>query len=150
MRILAAVAAALLALGGTIAAHDVPDDITLQAFLKPERDRVSLLVRVPLAAMRDVDVPTRASGYVDLQRVEPALRHAATVWLAQAIRLTEDGRTLGPGTVAAVLLHGRKPSELWVRSMHTSSTRAPAAPGASPSTPTSAGWGSASRPCCVW
>ena len=104
MRILAALAAALLALGGSTAAHDVPDDITVQAFLKPENDRVSLLVRVPLAAIRDVDVPTRGAGYVDLERVEPALRHAATVWLAQAIRLTEDGRNLGPVTVATVRL----------------------------------------------
>ena len=41
MRILAALAAALLALGGAPAAHDVPDDITVQAFLKPGADRVT-------------------------------------------------------------------------------------------------------------
>ena len=104
MRILAAVAAALLLLGGATAAHDVPDDITLQTFLQPESDRVVLLVRVPLAAMRDVDVPTRGPGYVDVERVEPALRHAATVWLTQAIHLFEDGRALGPGTLTAVRL----------------------------------------------
>lgn len=103
-RVLAAVAAVLFVLGGTTAAHDVPDDITVQAFLRPDAGRVSLLVRVPLAAMRDVDVPTRGAGYVDLARVDPALRHAATVWLVQNIDILEDGRSLGPGELSAVRL----------------------------------------------
>jgi hypothetical protein len=102
VRLLAAVAAVLFVLGGATSAHDVPDDITLQAFLRPSGDRVSLLVRVPLAAMRDVDVPARNGGFVELDRVEPALRHAATVWLTQAIEIVQDGRPLGPGELAAV------------------------------------------------
>ena len=102
MRILAAVAAVLLALSGTPSAHDVPDDITVQAFLRPEGERLRLLVRVPLKAMRDVDVPTRGQGYLDLNRVEPALRHAATLWLTQAVEIFEDGRAVGAGRVAAV------------------------------------------------
>ncbi len=104
MRALAALAVALFVFGGTTAAHDVPDDITVQLFLRPEAGRVSLLLRVPLSAMRDVDVPTRGAGYVDLARVEPALRHAATVWLLQAIDLLEDGRSLGPGVISSVRL----------------------------------------------
>jgi hypothetical protein len=104
MHVLAAVAAVFFLLGGILAAHDVPDDITVQAYLQPGRDQVSLLVRVPLAAMRDVDVPTRAGGNVDLARVEPSLRHAATVWLTQAIHLFEDGRPLGEGQLSAVRL----------------------------------------------
>jgi hypothetical protein len=102
LRTLAAMAAVLLALSGTLSAHDVPDDIMVQAFLRPEGGRLRLLVRVPLEAMRDVDVPTRGQGYLDLDRVEPALRHAATVWLAQAVELFEDGRPVGAGRVAAV------------------------------------------------
>jgi len=102
LRTLAALAAVLLVLSGTVSAHDVPDDITVQAFLRPESGRLRLLVRVPLTAMRDVDVPTRGPGYLDLERVEPALRHAATLWLAQAIELFEDGRPVGTARVAAV------------------------------------------------
>jgi hypothetical protein len=104
VRIFAAVAAALVVLGGSMSAHDVPDEITVQAFLQPDGGRVQLLVRVPLAAIRDVDVPLRRQGYVDLERVEPALRHAATVWLTQAIALYEDGRPLGPAQLSAVRL----------------------------------------------
>jgi hypothetical protein len=102
VRLLAAMAALLFVLGGAMSAHDVPDDITVQAFLRPSGDRVSLLVRVPLAAMRDVDVPARNGGFVALDRVEPALRHAATVWLTQAIEIVQDGRPLRRGELAAV------------------------------------------------
>jgi len=40
--------------------------VTIQAFLKPEGQRLRLLVRVPMKAMRDVDFPKRGAGYVDL------------------------------------------------------------------------------------
>ena len=38
-------------------AHDIPNDVRVQMFVKPAGDRLQLLVRVPLAAMREVDVP---------------------------------------------------------------------------------------------
>jgi hypothetical protein len=104
MRIPAAVAALAVALTSAVSAHDVPDDVTVQAFLRPGDGRVSLAVRVPLVAMRDVDVRPRPDGYVDLARVEPALRHAATVWLIQGIELFQDGEALPPGTLAGVRL----------------------------------------------
>ena len=104
MRILAAVAAVAVVFTSTVSAHDVPDDVTVQAFLRSGDGRLSLAVRVPLAAMRDVDVPPRAGGYVDLARVEPTLRHAATVWLVQNIEIFQDGQPLPPGTLAGVRL----------------------------------------------
>jgi hypothetical protein len=91
-------------LAGTVSAHDVPDDVTVQAFLHPDGTRLSMVVRVPLAAMRDVDVPTRPGGWVDLARVEPALRHAATVWLVQGIEIVQDGQPLPAGTLTGVRL----------------------------------------------
>jgi hypothetical protein len=100
----AAVAALAVVLTSAVSAHDVPDDVTVQAFLKPDGGRAVLAVRVPLTAMRDVDVPVRAGGFVDLARVEPALRHAATVWLVQAIELQQDGEPLAQGTLTHVRL----------------------------------------------
>jgi len=93
VRNLAAVAAAAVVLSSSVFAHDVPDDVVVQAFLHPSGARLSLVVRVPLTAMRDVDVPARAGGFVDLTRVEPALRHAATIWLVQGIEVQQDGST---------------------------------------------------------
>jgi hypothetical protein len=102
VKLFAAVAAAILTVSTVTSAHDVPDDVLLQAFLRPEAGRVRLLVRVPLAAMRDVDVPTRERGELDLSRVDGALRHAATIWLLQGITLLADGAPTGPGALIAV------------------------------------------------
>src|SRR5437868_11057406 len=49
-------------------AHDIPNDVTVQAFVKPAGQRLQLLVRVPMSAMRDVVFPTTGPGYLDLER----------------------------------------------------------------------------------
>jgi hypothetical protein len=94
-------AALALALPSLAAAHDVPADVTVQAFLKPEGTRLHLLVRAPLAALRDIDYPTRGPGYLDLARVEPSLRQAASVWIADEIELYEDDVRLAPPRIVA-------------------------------------------------
>ena len=40
------------------AAHDVPNDVRIQVFLKPEGQVLRLLVRAPLASMNDIPWPT--------------------------------------------------------------------------------------------
>jgi hypothetical protein len=80
-------------------AHDIPADVTVQAFLKPEGQRLRLLVRVPLEALRDLSVPTRpgnvgAGPLVDLARLQPLLAGAATVWVGQNIDLYENDTPL--------------------------------------------------------
>lgn len=97
---LAAAFAVALACGAV--AHDLPDDVKVQAFVKPAGDKLRLLVRVPLAAMREVDVPLRGPGYLDLGRADAALRNAATLWLANNIELREgDKRLADPRLVDA-------------------------------------------------
>jgi len=77
-------------------AHEIPNDVTVQAFLKPQGQRAQLLVRVPLLAMRDMDYPTpsRGSGLVDLSKADATLRDAATLWIADDIELYEEGNRL--------------------------------------------------------
>ncbi|HEU0107547.1 MAG TPA: HupE/UreJ family protein [Vicinamibacteria bacterium] len=94
-------AALALALPSLAAAHDVPADVTVQAFLKPEGSRLHLLVRAPLAALRDIDYPTRGPGYLDLARVEPSLRQAARVWIADEIEIYEGDVRLSPPRIVA-------------------------------------------------
>src|SRR5690349_12546140 len=77
------IALALLLSPATAFAHDIPASVVVQAFVRPSGDRLRLLVRVPMAAMRDVDFPLRADGLLDLPRVEPSLKNAATLWLAR-------------------------------------------------------------------
>lgn len=93
---------ALLALPVGSSAHEIPADVALQAFLKPEGTRLRLLVRAPLSAMRDVDFPLRGPGYLDLPRADTALRHAAMLWIGHAVALYEDGVRLPAPTLAAV------------------------------------------------
>jgi hypothetical protein len=59
-------------------AHDIPNDGMVLAFVKPSGERLNVLVRVPLNAMRDTEFPERGPGYLDLDRLEPSLREAAT------------------------------------------------------------------------
>ena len=102
MRIITAVAIAVLTVGSTVRAHDIPNDVTVQTFLRPEGHRLRFLVRVPLQAMRDVDIPTRGPGYLDLTRADAALRHAATIWIAQNTQLFEEDSPLDAPRLAAV------------------------------------------------
>jgi len=82
-------------------AHEIPNDVTVQAFLKPSGDRAHLLVRVPLKAMRDLIFPEKASGYLDLERVAPILPDAAVLWISDFIELYEgDTRLPKPKVVA--------------------------------------------------
>lgn len=76
-------------------AHDIPNDVTVQAFVKLQGDRLHLLVRVPLQAMRDINFPERGRGYLDLNRAAPILPGAATLWISDFIELYE-GETLLP------------------------------------------------------
>jgi hypothetical protein len=92
----------LLVFAAHAAAHDIPFDVTIQAYARPEGHRLRLLVRAPLAAMRDLDYPTRGPGRLDLSRADAALRDAATLWLADNIAVFEDDARLPYPTVAAV------------------------------------------------
>ena len=88
------------------AAHDIPNDVTVQAFLKPKGQRLRLLMRVPLQAMRDMDYPkprgSRNTDLLDLTRAESSLRDASTLWLSDFLDLYENGEKLGAPRVAAV------------------------------------------------
>jgi len=75
-------------------AHDIPSDVKLLVFVKPEAQRLTLLVRVPMAALREIDVPLRPGGFIDLATAEPALREAAAVWLLDNLALYEEGQPL--------------------------------------------------------
>ena len=61
----------LLLVGTSAQAHDIPSDVTVHAFVKPSGNRLQLLVRVPLKAMRDVVFPERAGGYLDVEKLAP-------------------------------------------------------------------------------
>jgi len=99
-RIVAASLALVLVLFSRGAAHDIPNDVTVQAFVKPAGKRLRLVVRVPMRAMRDVDFPKRGPDFLDLARVDASLRDAAILWISQNVELYEgDTRIPDPRVI---------------------------------------------------
>ena len=95
---LSAFVIALVAMAAAAAnAHDIPNDITVQAFLKPEARRLRLLVRVPIDGLRDMGVPTNPQGVMDLARLDPLLGDNVMLWIGQNIDVFEsDARLPSP------------------------------------------------------
>src|SRR5579872_2065044 len=91
----------LLIASGKASAHDIPADVTIQMFVRPAGDKLSLLVRVPLQAMRDIDFPTRGPGYLDLARTDALLPDAATVWISDFTEVYENDTRLPSPRVMA-------------------------------------------------
>ena len=83
-------------------AHDIPADVHVHALVKPEGQRLRLLVRVPLGAMRDITFPTREPGYIVISRADAALRTAVETWVTGAIEMREGDARIGPPSIAAV------------------------------------------------
>jgi len=80
-------------------AHDIPRDVTVQAFAKPEGQRFRLLVRVPLKAIMDIEFPRKERDFVDMERVDQSLRDAAMIWLARKIELYEENSLVPDPTI---------------------------------------------------
>jgi hypothetical protein len=75
-------------------AHDIPNDVTIQAFVKPEGRQLHLLFRVPIDALRDIGVPVRDQGVLDLVRLEPLVGDGAMLWVGQNVDVFENDEVL--------------------------------------------------------
>ena len=93
--LLAAIAAVALVSAAWLSAHEIPRRVTVHAFVAVDQRQLSVLVRVPLAAMRDVDFPQR-DGFLDIAGSEAALHEAAALWILPDFEVFEDGRLLPP------------------------------------------------------
>jgi HupE / UreJ protein len=107
MRRLLAVVVAGLALwpmspAAIASAHDIPNDVTVQVFLKPEGRQLHVLVRAPLKAMRDVEYPMRGPDRLDVGRADTVLHDAATVWLVNNVEVRENEMPLEGSRILAV------------------------------------------------
>jgi hypothetical protein len=91
---LCAILAAMLAGIGCAAAHDIPADVKLNAFVKPAGNRLELLVRMPMAALVEAELPLRGPGYLEMPRVDDALRSAVKLYLTDNITVQENDAPL--------------------------------------------------------
>jgi hypothetical protein len=83
-------------------AHDIAGDVKVQAYLKPEAQTMRVVLRVPLKAMRDIEFPQRGSGFLDVEKANPALRDAVTMWISNAIEVYENGARVSAPSLAGV------------------------------------------------
>lgn len=79
---------------GQPAAHEIPTEVTIRTFMKPEGQRLVLLVRAPLKAMRDMRVPQREGGFLDFTQLDPVLESSAITWIPPLVTLYEDDTAL--------------------------------------------------------
>ena len=91
-----------LTLAPPCGAHEIPADVAVHAFVKPQGQRLQLLMRVPLAALPDVDYPSRWPGYLDLSRADATLRDAAYLWIADQVALFEGEALLREPRITAI------------------------------------------------
>jgi hypothetical protein len=82
----------MLVLGA--AAHEIPNDVKLNVFLKPDGNRLTLLIRAPLAAMNEAELPLRGPGYLVVSRADEALRGAVKLYLTDNITVYESDTAL--------------------------------------------------------
>jgi len=97
-----AVLAFLLATAGSrLVAHEVPNEVTVQAFVRPQGQTLTLVMRAPLKSMRDIDIPTAANGFLDFSRIDQALNDAAVLWIRDFVEVYENGQRLTTPRITA-------------------------------------------------
>src|ERR1700683_2727804 len=86
-----------------VSAHEVPDDVRLKIFLKPEGDRMLILVRIPANALIDILFPTLPqSDWLDLKQIDGFAAAGAKVWVADLLSVSEGDNALPEPQVLAV------------------------------------------------
>ncbi len=83
----------LLSIQTVVRAHDIPDEIVIQTYLRPAGTQLKVLLRVPLLALGESTLPKDGTGYLALRYIDPAIREAANQ-IANGIVLIEDGERL--------------------------------------------------------
>ena len=116
-RALAFVCVLTIALPSRPLAHEIPPSVMVLAFVKPEPGRLRLVVRVPLESIRDFELVLRGPGYLDLPSVNPELKDAGRVWVADYVEVYENDRPLERRQVTAARLS--LPSDRSFRSYDT-------------------------------
>lgn len=90
----------IVALSGTGHAHDIPDEIILHGFVKPEGDRLHVLVRIPSTMLLNLNMPKWGPGYLDLPRIGDKLEKAVQAFAREVI-FYEDSTELHPESTSA-------------------------------------------------
>jgi hypothetical protein len=95
-RLAGLVVALVLLLPSWPEAHEIPADVTVQAFVRPQNGRLQFLVRAPLGAMLDFNFPVREPGYLEIAEAQPLIEQAALQWVGEYVHFFEGAQALPP------------------------------------------------------
>jgi hypothetical protein len=71
-------------------AHDIPSRVTVYAFVKPEGNQLTVLLRVPMEALGEISFPLRGPGYLQFSEAEFALNDSARVYITESMHFYEN------------------------------------------------------------
>jgi hypothetical protein len=77
-----------------IQAHDIPSRVTVYAFVKPEGNELTVLLRVPMEALGEVSFPLRGPGFLRFSEAQFALDDAARIYITESLNFYENGEEL--------------------------------------------------------
>lgn len=84
-------------------ADEIPLRVSVQAFVKPEDDRLRVLMRVPMDALGDISFPVRGQpGYLVFSESGPPMRAAAESYVLRSIQFFEGDRLLEDREIEAL------------------------------------------------
>jgi HupE/UreJ protein len=82
----------LMGIQAVVRAHDVPEEVVIQTYLKPQGSSLEVLLRIPLLAVTDTNLPKDGIGYLALPYIDPALKDAANQISSGVVFLENDER----------------------------------------------------------
>ncbi len=74
-----------------LSAHDIPVRVTVHAFVKPEGNQLTALLRVPMEALSEISFPLRGPGYLRFSEAAVELEEAARVYITESVHFYENG-----------------------------------------------------------
>ena len=82
--------------------HDIPSRVTVNGFVKPAGETLTVILRVPMEAFVEISFPLRGPGYLRFSEAEFAINEAARVYITESISFYEDGELLAEKKIEAV------------------------------------------------
>lgn len=80
----------LLLLPVLVQAHEIPSRVTVHAFVQPEGNELTAIIRVPMEALGEISFPLRGPGYLVFSEAEFELQEAARVYITESIHFFEN------------------------------------------------------------
>ena len=82
---------AMLWIPNLVHAHDIPSRVTVYAFVKPEGNELTALLRVPMEAFGEVSFPLRGPGFLQFSEAQFELNDAARIYITESMHFFENG-----------------------------------------------------------